>query len=108
VSATRGREANTIYVDTCVDPDAETNHDARMHVSADQILRTVLDKRGCGVSAHETIDEEINRVGKLRDLVQQLEPAHNPALDPIHFPRPKSDGFTTHELDRPMTLGHAR
>jgi conjugative relaxase-like TrwC/TraI family protein len=56
VSATRGRAANFLYVDTAFDPDPQTGHD---HIgdprTAREVLAAVLANTGAETSAHETI-----------------------------------------------------
>jgi hypothetical protein len=56
VSATRGRDANHLYVDTCYDPDPATGHDGITHPqTARDVLATVLTREGADLSAHETL-----------------------------------------------------
>jgi hypothetical protein len=56
VSATRGREANHIYVDTHYDPDPRTAHDEVTEtLSARDVLIGVLANEGADVAAHEMI-----------------------------------------------------
>ena len=55
VAATRGREANRLYVDTQYDPDAETAHGLPPMVPAGDVLRQVLVNRGAEVSATEAM-----------------------------------------------------
>ena len=55
VAATRGREANRLYVDTQYDPDAETAHGLPPMVPAGDVLRQVLANRGAEVSATEAM-----------------------------------------------------
>jgi hypothetical protein len=59
VSMTRGRNNNTIYVDTRTDPDVDTAHDTPERVSVEQELRGVLDARSPGRSAHTIIDDQV-------------------------------------------------
>jgi conjugative relaxase-like TrwC/TraI family protein len=58
VSATRGRAANTIYVDTCIDPDIDTNHIAGEASSAHDVLACAIAKSGADTSAHSTRERE--------------------------------------------------
>ncbi len=59
VSATRGREANRLYVDTHYDPDPQTSHDeATEPVTAREVLAGVLRNEGADVAAHEMIRRE--------------------------------------------------
>ena len=56
VSATRGREANSLYVDTCFDPDPATSHEAMAAPQgARDVLVAVLAREGSEVSAHEAM-----------------------------------------------------
>ena len=56
VSATRGRDANKLYVDTCFDPDPPTSHyGVTAPQSARDVLAGVLAREGADVSAHEAI-----------------------------------------------------
>jgi uncharacterized coiled-coil protein SlyX len=54
VMATRGREANRLYVDTGYDPDTDTAHQAVDPVPAEVVLRTVLATSGADLSATQT------------------------------------------------------
>jgi conjugative relaxase-like TrwC/TraI family protein len=59
VSATRGREANRLYVDTHYDPDPQTSHgDALDPMTAKAVLVGVLRNEGAEVAAHEAIRRE--------------------------------------------------
>jgi AAA domain/TrwC relaxase len=55
VAATRGRESNSLYVDTLYDPDADTQHGIPAERDAGDVLRQVLEARGADLSATETI-----------------------------------------------------
>ena len=56
VSATRGRAANNLYVDTCYDPDPATSHEGMVTPqSAREVLVAVLAREGSEVSAHEAM-----------------------------------------------------
>ena len=56
VSATRGKEANRLYVDTRYDPDPQTSHDEALEpTTANQVLTAVLRNEGAEVGAHDTI-----------------------------------------------------
>ncbi|WP_298445973.1 AAA family ATPase, partial [Ferrimicrobium sp.] len=56
VAATRGREANLLYVDTHYDPDPATAHEGTTEVqSARQVLVTCLANQGSEMGAHEMI-----------------------------------------------------
>ena len=58
VAATRGREANRLYVDTLYDPDSETAHGLPPMVPAGDVLRQVLANRGAEVSATEAMEAD--------------------------------------------------
>ena len=56
VSATRGRESNSLYIDTSFDPDPATGHDPAISPqSAREVLAGVLANDGADLSAHETL-----------------------------------------------------
>jgi conjugative relaxase-like TrwC/TraI family protein len=56
VAATRGRQANHLYVDVAYDPDPDTGHEHTQPArDAQQVLAAVLANEGADVSAHETI-----------------------------------------------------
>jgi len=56
VSATRGREANRLYVDSHYDPDPQTSHEGTAEpVTARQVLAGVLRNEGADLAAHEMI-----------------------------------------------------
>ena len=59
VSATRGKEANRLYVDTHYDPDPQTSHDEALEpMTAKEVLVGVLRNEGAEVAAHEAIRRE--------------------------------------------------
>jgi conjugative relaxase-like TrwC/TraI family protein len=56
VSATRGKEANGLYVDTSYDPDPQTSHDEALElVTAKGVLVGVLRNEGAEAAAHDMI-----------------------------------------------------
>jgi conjugative relaxase-like TrwC/TraI family protein len=56
VAASRGREANFLYVDTAYDPDPQTSHDnADDPQTPREVLAKVLASTGAETSAHETL-----------------------------------------------------
>ncbi|MGO8875277.1 MAG: MobF family relaxase [Acidimicrobiales bacterium] len=56
VAATRGRDANRLYVDTAYDPDPQTSHDhADDPRTTREVLARVLANTGAESSAHETL-----------------------------------------------------
>jgi hypothetical protein len=59
VSATRGKEANLLYVDTHYDPDPQTSHgEALESMTGKEVLVAVLRNEGAEVAAHEMIRRE--------------------------------------------------
>ncbi len=57
VSATRGRESNSLYVDTSFDPDPATSHDGTVSQrSARDVLASVLANSGADLSAHDSLE----------------------------------------------------
>jgi conjugative relaxase-like TrwC/TraI family protein len=56
VAATRGREANLLYIDTAYDPDPQTSHDhAGDPQTPREVLAKVLANTGADTSAHEIL-----------------------------------------------------
>ena len=67
VSATRGREENRLYVDTCFDPDPPTSHPGLARPQSTRaVLAAVLAREGTEVSAHEAHPAGPARGGVLR------------------------------------------
>jgi conjugative relaxase-like TrwC/TraI family protein len=59
VSATRGKEANCLYVDTHYDPDPQTSHDEALEpMTAKEVLLAALRNEGAEVAAHEMLRRE--------------------------------------------------
>jgi conjugative relaxase-like TrwC/TraI family protein len=57
VSATRGRESNSLYIDTSFDPDPATGHDGVTSLrTAKDVLAGVLANSGADLSAHESLE----------------------------------------------------
>lgn len=54
VMATRGRESNRLYVDTCFDPDLATSHAEPAEAEPLTVLRAVISATGADLSATET------------------------------------------------------
>ena len=69
VSATRGKEANRLYVDTHYDPDPQTSHDDALGpITAKGVLLAVLRNEGAEIAAHEAIrraQHEAEGIGRL-------------------------------------------
>ncbi len=64
VSATRGRESNRLYVDTCYDPDPATSHDGALRTQdVREVLAAVLANQGAEMSAHEAISRARHDAG---------------------------------------------
>lgn len=56
VAATRGRQSNRLYVDTCYDPDPETGHPgAATETTARAVLAAVIDRQTAELGAHDQI-----------------------------------------------------
>ena len=85
VSATRGRHANRLYVDTSFDPDPETGHNTTTSTTttARQVLSDVLANEGTDLSANEVI----------RRTKTQVNPGITPATT---TPSPWIDPSATH------------
>jgi hypothetical protein len=59
VSATRGKEANRLYVDTHYDPDPQTSHDEALEpMTTNEVLVGVLRNQGAEAAANEMIRRE--------------------------------------------------
>ncbi len=66
VAATRGREANRLYVDTAYDPDPATSHyGLAAPQSATEVLVRVLARQGADLSAHEVRQQASAASGQL-------------------------------------------
>jgi hypothetical protein len=71
VMATRGREANMLYVDTTYEPDSDTSHGPPTERPATDALRQVLATEGKDKSATETIrDDWAEQTGIIRVWVE--------------------------------------
>jgi ATP-dependent exoDNAse (exonuclease V) alpha subunit len=68
VMATRGREANRLYVDTSYDPDTDTAHQVVDPQSPEEVLRKVLATTGAEVSATQTRAQETVAANSLSRL----------------------------------------
>ena len=71
VSATRGREANTFYVDT-YNADPQTSHnDAGEPMTAKELLLGVLRNEGGDVAAHEVIRHQLHEAEDMERLAAE-------------------------------------
>ena len=79
VSATRGRESNSLYVDTSFDPDPATSHDGMVSQrTAQDVLAAVLANSGADLSAHDSLERAQLLGGGLRRprrRVRDLDPS---------------------------------
>jgi hypothetical protein len=109
VAATRGREANTIYVDTIAEPDTDTSHGPDEERDSREILRAVIGNVGADVDAHATIECELNRAESVDAATAEYQTISNRArtdgdddlgralaerarfLRHVHGPLPRSD-----------------
>lgn len=74
VAATRGRDANRLYVDTHFDPDPATGHDGLTEVAtAGQVLAGVLRNEGVDLSAHDTRRRSAAEVGSITTLAAEYQ-----------------------------------
>ena len=81
VSATRGREANSLYVDTAYDPDRATSHDGAMSPqTAKDVLASVLTNEGSDRSAHETLERAQRQAADFTVLAAEYETLARVAL----------------------------
>jgi hypothetical protein len=69
VSATRGKEANCLYVDTHYDPDPQSSHDEALEpMTAKAVLAGVLRNEGAEVAGHEMIRREQHQADGMERL----------------------------------------
>jgi hypothetical protein len=74
VSATRGKEANLLYVDTHYDPDPQTSHGETLEpLTAKEVLTGVLRNEGAGVAAHEMIRRELHEAQGMERLCAEYQ-----------------------------------
>lgn len=96
VSATRGRTANTIYLDTCVDRDEDTSHGHDDHAEAEHVLQQVLDRSGAHASAHSELEwsdlsvEGWLGVRRKEESTRTVGFTSHPASVPNHLQTPPS------------------
>jgi hypothetical protein len=74
VSATRGKEANFVYVDTRYDPDPQTSHgETPAPMTAKEVLTGVLRNEGAEVAAHESIRRELHEAQGMERLCAEYQ-----------------------------------
>ncbi len=74
VSATRGRESNSLYVDTSFDPDPATGHEpAISQRTAQDVLASVLANQGADLSAHESLERAQLQAEDFKVLAAEYE-----------------------------------
>jgi len=74
VAATRGRESNSLYVDTRYDPDPQTSHEGMTAPqSAGEVLAGVLGNEGADLSAHETMRRAQHRAEDFTVLAAEYQ-----------------------------------
>ena len=74
VLATRGRDANHLYVDTHYDPDPQTGHDGATPAQiAREVLAGVLANEGADVSAHEAIRRSQHEAESIATLAAEYQ-----------------------------------
>ena len=74
VSATRGKEANFVYVDTHYDPDPQTSHGETLEpITAKEVLTGVLRNEGAEVAAHEAIRRELHEAQGMERLCAEYQ-----------------------------------
>ena len=82
VMATRGREANRLYVDTAFDPDAATDHGGAVEVEPIEVLRTVITTSGADTSAIIVREAERAATWAPRRLEAEGAAVHQARYDP--------------------------
>lgn len=73
VAATRGRESNTIYADTSNESNVDTSHGPTEERTAHDVLRAVLGNLGAEVSAHTTIERELNKAVSVEHVAAEYQ-----------------------------------
>ena len=74
VAATRGRESNSLYVDTRYDPDPQTSHEGMAAPqTAGEVLAAVLANEGADLSAHETMRRAQHRAEDFTVLAAEYQ-----------------------------------
>ena len=74
VSATRGRHANHLYVDTCYDPDPTTGHDKAIETqTARDVLAGVLAREGGDLSAHDALRRAHDQAESIATLAGEYQ-----------------------------------
>jgi hypothetical protein len=74
VSATRGRHANHLYVDTRYDPDPNTGHDTALQPqTAREVLTAVLARQGADVSAHDALRRAQDQAESIATLAGEYQ-----------------------------------
>ncbi|MBV9661257.1 MAG: AAA family ATPase [Acidimicrobiales bacterium] len=74
VSATRGRHANHLYVDTRYDPDPATGHVAALEPqTAWEVLTGVLGREGADVSAHDALRRAHDQAESIATLAVEYQ-----------------------------------
>jgi conjugative relaxase-like TrwC/TraI family protein len=74
VSATRGRDANHVYVDIRHDPDPRTGHDAALQPqTAREVLTGVLAREGGDVSAHDALRRAHDQAESIATLAGEYQ-----------------------------------
>ena len=83
VSATRGRHANHLYVDTRYDPDPESGHDDSIQAEAVRdVLTAVLAREGANVSAHDALRRAHDQAESIATLAGEYQTiAHSAQCD---------------------------
>jgi hypothetical protein len=71
VAATRGRESNRLYVDTCYDPDHDTSHGPLRPRPAEDVLAVVLGNVGADISAHAILANEMRAAESIPTLAAE-------------------------------------
>jgi hypothetical protein len=109
--ATRGREANRLYVDTSYDPHVDIAHQVVEPVPAEVVLRKVLATSGAEVSATQTRAAEAiaaaKAAGRWRPLLDQMRRAEQRGL-PLQDTLKLVHGAETANRLVGLTVGLAR
>ncbi len=74
VSATRGRQHNQLYVDTCYDPDPQTGHDRATPAQTTQdVLTGILANEGADLAAHQAMRRAHHQAESIATLAAEYQ-----------------------------------
>jgi hypothetical protein len=101
VAATRGREANTIYVEVTPESDPDTSHCPGEERGPSETLRAVLDNVGADASAHTVIERELKKAVSVAHVAAEYQTIARPSPN---LPRIDHDDLDRALVERAGTL----